>query len=292
VLGAVGTISLHHPNRAAAERLIERSVAEIHRLEALFSLWRPDSLLVELNRRGVLVAPPPDMVRLLDAAQRAAALTGGLFDATVQPLWLLYRDHFAAGQPDPAGPAREALEAVLARVGHRRLLASPDRVLLTDRGMAVTLNGIAQGYITDRVLDLLRDGGVAHTLVDLGEAHALGTHPDGHPWRAALDDPDHGCRPWGEVDLMDRALASSSDSGFAFDGAGRFTHLLDPRSGHSPRRHRAVAVLAPNATLADSLSTAFALMTEAEIAAALHALPAVEAHVLRHDGTVFRGSPA
>jgi FAD:protein FMN transferase len=294
VLGGVGSIALHHPDRAAAERLIARALAEIRRAEALFSLWRADSLLSELNRRGILVAPPADMPRLLAAAQRVSALTGGVFDVTVQPLWRLYRDHFATPGADPEGPPRAALDAALERVGHRDLLVAPDRVALAQRGMAVTLNGIAQGHVTDRVVEALRAGGAERTLVDLGEARALGTHPAGRPWRAALEDPAAPDRPWGRLDLTDRALASSGDDGFVFDAAGRFTHLLDPRSGRSPRLHRAVAVTAPEATLADALSTAFALMPESAIAAALGALPGVEAHLLRPDGTTarLRGGPA
>jgi thiamine biosynthesis lipoprotein len=104
-------------------------------------------------------------------------------------------------------------------------------------------------------------------------------------WRAALEDPEIPGRLWGEVDLVDHALASSGDGGFVFDPAGRFTHLLDPRSGHSPRLHRTVSVVAPDATLADSLSTAFSLMPEGAIAATLRPLPGVTAHVLRHDGS-------
>jgi thiamine biosynthesis lipoprotein len=294
VLGGVGSIALHHPDRAAAERLIARALAEIRRAEALFSLWRADSLLSELNRRGVLVAPPAEMPRLLAEAQRVSALTGGVFDVTVQPLWRLYRNHFATPGADPEGPPRPALEAALALVGHRHLLVARDRVALARRGMAVTLNGIAQGHVTDRVVAVLRAGGVEHTLVDLGEARALGTHPAGRPWRAALEDPEVPERPWGRLDLIDRALASSGDAGFVFDAAGRFTHLLDPRSGCSPRLHRAVAVTAPQATLADALSTAFALMPEPAIAAALGALPGVEAHLLRPGGTTaqLRGGPA
>jgi FAD:protein FMN transferase len=288
VLGALGRIALHHPDRAAAERLVAAALAEIRRLEAMFSLWRADSLLSELNRRGALAAPPPEMVGLLSRALEVAAATGGAFDPTVQPLWALYAAHFGAPGADPAGPPAAALEAALARIGHRHLHLSPDRVLLARRGMALTLNGIAQGYVTDRVVTLLRAGGVARTLVDLGEARTLGAHPSGRPWRAALGDPEAPGRPWGEVELTDRALASSADAGFVFDPAGRFTHLLDPRSGRSPRLHRAVSVLAPEAALADALSTGFALMPEAAIAEALPALPEVEAHLLRHNGTAVR----
>jgi thiamine biosynthesis lipoprotein len=285
VLGGVGTIHLHHPSPAVARDLIGRCVAEIARLEVIFSLWRKDSCLSELNRHGVLAAPPPDMVRLLGAARRAATLTGGLFDVTIQPLWALYRDHFAAEDARPEGPPRDAVEAALALVEQRRLLVSPDRIALTRKGMAVTLNGIAQGYVTDRVVDLLRGAGASQTLVDLGESRAIGLHPAGRPWRAALEDPEIPGRLWGEVDLVDRALASSGDGGFVFDSAGRFTHLLDPRSGHSPRLHRAVSVVAPDATLADSLSTAFSLMPEEAIAATLRLWPDVTAYVLRHDGS-------
>ncbi|SDB74333.1 FAD:protein FMN transferase [Belnapia rosea] len=292
VLGAVGSITLHHPDRAEAQRLVEQCLAEIRRLEVLFSLWRADSQITTLNRRGVLVAPAPDMVHLLAAAQQAAALTEGIFDPTVQPLWLLYRDHFSASDADPDGPPPAALAEALSLVDHRQLVVTPDRVLLAKRGMAVTLNGVAQGYLTDRVVDLLRQGGVTQTLVDMGETRGLGEHPSGRPWRAALEDPGSPGHPWGELDLTDRALASSADSGFVFDAAMRFTHLLDPQSGRSPRRYRAVSVLAPEAATADAFSTAFALMPEPAIAATLRRLSGVEVHLLRTDGTtaLLRGA--
>ena len=285
VLGAVGSISLRHPDPATAERIVARSVAELHRLEAMFSLYRPDSLLVELNRRGVLAAPPPEMRQILDAALHVASLTGGVFDPTVQPVWHLYCAHFTRRGADPAGPPPAAVAEALDRVGHRYLRVGPDSILFARRGMAVTLNGIAQGYITDRVVDLLREEGIGHTLVDMGEARALGTQSAVRPWRAALADPVGPERPWKTLDLVDRALASSGDDGFVFDVTGRFTHLLHPRTGLSPRRYRAVSVLAPEATTADALSTAFALLPEDMIASTLVGLPTVEAHLLRHDGS-------
>jgi FAD:protein FMN transferase len=118
----------------------------------------------------------------------------------------------------------------MACIGHRQLRVSDDRVVFARRGMALTLNGIAQGYITDRVVALLRAGGVARTLVDLGEARAHGPHPAGRPWRAVLSDPATPERSWGEVDLADRALASSGDAGFVFDAAGHFTLSNDIRN--------------------------------------------------------------
>ncbi len=184
VLGALGRITLHHPDRGAAERLVASALAEVRRLEAMFSLWRADSLISALSRSGALVAPPSEFVEVLAHAREAWAATAGAFDPTVQPLRDVHAAHLATPGADPAGPPETSLQAALARVGLGELLVSPDRVAFARRGMALTLNGIGQGYITDSVVGVLRAGGVERTLVDKGEARALGTHPSGRPWRA------------------------------------------------------------------------------------------------------------
>src|SRR5215212_10251647 len=76
-MGAMATLQVHHHDRPVAERLVERSLAEVRRLEAVFSLYREDSALVALNRHGLLVAPPPDLVTLLAECRRCWELTGG-----------------------------------------------------------------------------------------------------------------------------------------------------------------------------------------------------------------------
>ncbi len=86
-LGGPASIAIHYPDRAEADRLIGRCVAEIGRLEGIFSLYRPDSALSRLNRDGHLAAPPSDLVVLLSESIRFSRLTGGAFDVTVQPLW-------------------------------------------------------------------------------------------------------------------------------------------------------------------------------------------------------------
>ena len=177
-LGAVATIRIHHPDRPTADRLLKRVVSEAQRLEAIFSLYRPDSALCELNRRGVLVAPPaelPDLLRLCDHFRR---VTDGVFDPTVQPLWQCYAEHFSAENASAAGPGPRQLDDALRLVGWPKILFSRDRVVFERRGMGLTLNGVAQGYITDRVVDLLREAGIGSCLVDMGEIRTLGLHPE------------------------------------------------------------------------------------------------------------------
>ncbi|MCP5371412.1 MAG: FAD:protein FMN transferase [Hyphomicrobiales bacterium] len=239
-LGGAVSLTVAGIRRAAAEDAVAACLDEIERLENLFSLFRPDSALSRLNRAGALDDPGPDMVALLARAQSMARLTGGAFDPTVQPLWELH----AAGPPAP-----DALRACLRRVGWRGLSVSPRRIVLGP-GMAVSLNGIAQGHITDRVADLLRRRGVGHALVDMGEHRATGPRDAaGAPWRLAD-------RAGGTVALAAGAVATSAPAGTVFEPSGRRHHIFDPRRGTCPRRHRQVTVTAPTATLADALATA------------------------------------
>lgn len=284
VMGAAATLQIHHHDRAAAERLIARALAEMRRLEQVFSLYRDDSALSVLNREGALIAPPAELVALLADCRRYFELTGGGFDPTVQALWVLYRDHFSRPGADPQGPPALALRTALARVGFDQVGFNKDRIVLHRLGMALTLNGIAQGYATDRVVALLRREGIASSLVDMGESRALGARPDGTPWRIGVADPDQPDRVGTTLDAVDQAVATSGAYGFRFDPAGRFNHLFDPRTGACAHMHGSVTAVMSTATAADALSTAFSLMAPADIGQALRRLGEGRADIVSASG--------
>lgn len=261
-LGARASIRLLHPDPAEARRIIDAAVREIERLEAIFSLYRRDSAVVALNSTGRLEAPPLELVELLGLARAVSRASGGAFDVTVQPLWLHYRDHFAAGAERQDAPDPSAL---LPLVDWRGVRAEPGLVALRRPGMAVTLNGIAQGYVTDRVADLLRRNGVDRVLLDLGEARALGAGPDDRPWRMGIADPGDPARVLARLDSGAGAVATSGGYGSVFDRGRRFGHLIDPRDGRTAPVLRGTTVTAETAVLADAWSTAFALMQADEI---------------------------
>jgi thiamine biosynthesis lipoprotein len=136
--------------------------------------------------------------------------------------------------------------------------------------MGLTLNGIAQGWITDRVADLLRAAGVTSSLVDMGEIRAVGD-AGGHPWRVAVE-PDGAI-----LALADRAVATSAADGFRFDAAGRFGHILDPRTGAPAAAAARATVTAPDAATADALATALTFLDAPSTRAALAAFPLASA---------------
>jgi len=286
-MGADACLQFAHPDPAEADRLIGVCLEEVARLERVFSLYRPESALARLNRDGALDAPPAALVRLLSESVAFGHRTDGAFDPTVQPLWQLYAGHFGRPGADPQGPPAAAVRAALGLVDFRNLRVDPGRTGFARRGMAVTLNGIAQGYVTDRVAERLKAEGMDRVLVDMGETRALGHHPAGRPWTVGLKDPADEGRTMETLEIADRAVATSGGYGTLFDPAGRFTHLFDPASGACAREWLAVTVLAPDATTADALSTALSVVPEDRARTILNRFPGVSVRLTRHDGSLL-----
>lgn len=284
VLGAASELTLWHWDETAARRAILKARAEIERHERIFSLYRDDSEIARLNRDGVLARPSPELVELIAESQRLGALSEGAFDITVQPLWQVYEQHFWSRRRIESDIAARAFEIARTLVDYRAIEAGAARVALGRDGMAITLNGIAQGFVTDRVADLLRREGFERAVVDLGEIRALGRHPEGRPWRLGIKDARATSEVARTVDLTDAALAVSGGYGTTFEPSGRFHHIFDPATGASAGTLFDVAVIAPRAGMADGLSTAIYVAGEARAPKLLAAYGA-HAIVTRRDGT-------
>ncbi|WP_413877006.1 FAD:protein FMN transferase [Albidovulum sp.] len=247
-LGARASIWLDHPD---AEAIAARAAAEISRLEGIFSLYRTDSALSRLNADAALASPPAELLECLTLAGTVHRASGGAFDPTVQPLWALWAERASAG----ARPEAAELAAARAPGAWSSLRLEAEQIAMAP-GMALTLNGIAQGYIADRVAALLEAEGLTDILIDTGEHRALGQMPGGGSWPVRL-------AQGGSVALRNRALATSAPFGTVFDSEGRFGHILDPRTGEPAAPvWRAVSITAPSAALADALSTAACLMPD------------------------------
>lgn len=231
--GAEARISLRGP-AALTEPVLKRIEGELHRIEALFSLYDPASALSRLNTDGALSIPATEMVELLQLCGQVHRLTDGLFDPTVQPLWKALAD---------GGDVATAREAI----GWNRVAISSQRIRL-GRSQALTLNGVAQGYAADRVRKILEQSGFGQVLVDLGEFAAIGG-----PWDMAVTDPTHG--QVARRRLSDGAIATSSPAALAL--SAKDTHILGP-GGQAPR-WSTISVEAESAAWADALSTALCL---------------------------------
>src|SRR5262245_25346673 len=179
VLGAVAELTLWHTDAGYARRTILKVRGEIERYERIFSLYRADSEISRLNAEGALARPSPELRGLVEESQRFSVLSGGAFDISVQPLWRLYEAHFWSHAQVVDDILARATEVARALVDYRAIDTSAARIAFARAGMGITLNSVAQGFITDAVADLLRQEGFESAVVDLGEYRTLGHHPDG-----------------------------------------------------------------------------------------------------------------
>ena len=257
-LGSQAEITIYHSNKKDAENILQDSYKKLSRLENLFSLYQENSQLSLLNKNGFIKKPHPDMIELFNLSKKYAEITDGAFDITVQPLWNIYSESFRKnGKP----PSKNEIEQALNLVDWKSISIDKGLISYKKSGMSSTLNGIAQGYITDKISENLINLGINNTLVQLGEYRGIGDHPDGRPWRLLLSNPEH-TDSIGEIEFTNAAVATSAGLGTPFDLSGNYHHIFDPENGHNANKQLQVSVLAKTATEADALATAFLVLDQ------------------------------
>ncbi len=266
-LGAGASMRLEGLTPDQAAPIFAAVEAELSRLEDIFSLHRPDSTLSRLNRDGVLPHPPAELLQVLSLSGRLHAATAGAFDPTVQPLWALQADHAARGET----PSADALSETRTRTGWPAVRFDTGQVRLARKGMALTLNGVAQGFVTDAIRALLLRNGLRDILIDIGEIAANGQRGDGAAWTAGVAAPDGTVLH--RVRLTDRALATSAPRGTLLDPLGKIGHILDPETGRPGAALELISISAASAAVADGLSTACCLLPRDAVTTAIAGFP-------------------
>lgn len=275
VFGTTVSMTVLHQNESIARAALASAFIALREVDALMSVYRRDSQVGRLNHDGFLSQPDARVLEVLDTAQALARQTEGAFDVTVQPLW-----HVAN--------ARQPVTPVLSRVDWRKLEISNRELRFQQSGMAITLNGIAQGYGADQALAALKRHGIRHALLDTGELASLGTNEAGDPWSLAVRDPRDENR-FAQVLAADgRCLASSGDYATRFTDDFSQHHILDPHTGASPTELAAVSVLAPSGVLADGLSTACMVLGAKKSLALATSLQDVDVLCITKAGAIYR----
>ncbi|WP_343733370.1 FAD:protein FMN transferase [Duganella sp.] len=254
--GTTISISVAHADAALAQRAIAEALQAARAVDSLMSIYHPASQVHQLNRDGVLRKPDGRLIEVLTMATHLSDISGGAFDVTTQPLWRLYTEAAREGKLPEDAELRRARKLV----DWKQLAFDGDHVRFLRPGMALTLNGLAQGYAADQALAALQAHGVRHALLDTGEFTARGQKPGRQPWVLGVRDPRHPDALVTTLNAQGCSVATSGDYECAFTPDFRHHHIFDPASGDSPTELASVTVVAPTAMEADGLSTAFMVM--------------------------------
>jgi thiamine biosynthesis lipoprotein len=284
-MGTTFRVVLFAQDAAEGQRAADAALERVRELDRSLSDYKDDSELVRFGALSDDTAPTEwvelsdDFARVLHAAQQLAELTGGAFDVTVGPLSALWR----RARRQQELPRRERVETALQACGVEKLEVDfvGRRARLLSPRMRLDLGGIAKGFALDEALALLERAGFERAMVVGGGDVAVGVAPPGERgWRVAIA-PFNDERQRLELRLERSAVSTSGDAFQVLELEGqRYSHIVDPRTGWALSNRTSASVIAPYATLSDSLATALCVLGPGGLEVLAH-FDGVEARVVR-----------
>jgi thiamine biosynthesis lipoprotein len=269
-------------DREEAAAAADATLDHMAGLEALLSRHRDDSELSLLSATGRVDAPSQALLEVLRLAERVSRMGDGAFDVSVQPALDLYDRSRPLPSPDE-------LEEAVGHVDYRAVRVADAAIELTRPGMRLTLDGVGKGYIVDRGLDVLKERGFDNVFVEAGgDLVASGRRDGSSPWRVGIRNPRPGLTLHAHFDASDVAVATSGDYMQSYTDDYTRHHIVDPRSGRSAPELASSTVIAPNAAMADALSTLTLVLGRRAGRDLLEALPGCEGYFVSKQLDVTR----
>ena len=285
-MGTRIAVEVWHDDPAEATNAIDAVIAEMHRVDALMSTYKPESQLSLVNREAAAgpVRVDPELARLVARALEFSGMSGGAFDITYASVGYLY-DYRAGRHPTDA-----EIEAALPAINWRHvavdLPASTIRFLRP--GVRIDLGGIAKGHAVDSSIAILAARGIRQATVTAGGDSRIIGDRGGRPWIVGIRHPDDGERVIARIPLEDAAISTSGDYERYFEEDGvRYHHIIDPKTGKSPHGVRSVTVIAPESTLAEGLTKSVFILGPERGLPIVEAQPDCDAVVVMADGRVL-----
>jgi thiamine biosynthesis lipoprotein len=157
----------------------------------------------------------------------------------------------------PRVPADDEISEILEVTGLSYLRLDPEggRARFARSGVSIDLGGIAKGYALDRGKMAARSAGATAGLFDLGgNLIVFGDQAGGE---VGIQHPLDREKVVARISLRDRSVATSGgyEKYVTIDGT-RYSHIIDPRTGHPADALASVTVVAEEGTAADALATA------------------------------------
>ena len=256
---AMGTVMSHKAFGLQAEQCLTVAEMEIARIETELSRFLPESDISRVNASAGFCEEPVniDTLAVLSRAAKLSKDFPGCFSVTVGPLVRLWQNAAATNsQPSP-----EEIRRTLGLVNDGDILlnAWAKTAMLNKFGESIDLGGIGKGFAADEIRKVFAEYEIDSAYSNLGgNVIAIGTKPDGSPWRIGIQHPRDERRMIGSVVVQDQAVVTSGDyQRFYIDSEGRRQHhILNPVSG-MPANSGLISttIIAEKAMDADALST-------------------------------------
>ena len=266
-MGCPCEIRLLHQDKQLAETVLAECLAEVRRFEQKYSRYLYESVVSEINRssgRGPITVDE-ETLGLLNYAGVCYEQSDGLFDVTSG----VFREIWHQGITRL--PTGAQLGRCLERVGWDKVALGKDSIELKVTGAQIDLGGLVKEYVVDALMELLRQRGIEHGLINLGgDIGVVGPQADGSAWPIGVVNPFKSEQPIALIRISRGTISTSGsyERFFEVDGT-RFSHLINPKTGWPVEGLMSVSVVAPQAVVSGSMSSIALLHTEPEALALL-----------------------
>ena len=283
VMGTEAKVEFQAESKQLADKLINKVVAEMRRIDHLMSPFKPASELSQLNQNGFSGAfrVTTEMFRLLELSVKYSELTNGSFDVTFSSLGYLY------DFKKQLKPSQKEIENLTASIDYQSmvLIAETNSVKFKNKNTRIDLGGIAKGHAVDQCIELLKSAGIKNAFVNAGgDSRVIGKKND-RLWYIGIRDPRDSDKLIVNLPLEEVAISTSGDyERFFIKDNVRYHHILDPKTGDSARDSQSVTVLASNSTEADALSTSVFVLGPEKGLALINSIPNVSAIIIDKEG--------
>ena len=258
-MGTLVEVSVYGENPETTAKVSVEVEALFRELQQRWDPWG-DGELGRLNAAAGSAPELPvaaDLAGLFDSAAAISRDSDGLFDPAVGALIRLWA--FSSEEVLPTAPpdAEQIRQALAASQPLYQIWQPATRKINLGPGAAIDLGGFAKGVAVDMAIDLLRERGIDHAIVNAGgDLRAIGRHGD-RKWRVGVRDP-RGEGVLAAIDVEgDESVFTSGDYEryFVYQGR-RYHHIIDPRDGYPAQGAISVTVIHREAGLADAAATA------------------------------------
>lgn len=257
LLGSPFEISVVANDSVQANFYTELAISEVKRIENLISDWIPTTQISLVNQNAGItpVKVDKEVFELVDRAMKISKLTDGAFDisyASMDKIW-----KFDGSMKSM--PTAEIIKKSVEKVGYQNIILNEKdtTIFLKNQGMKLGLGGIGQGYIADKIKEVLKANGCIAGLVNVsGDINTWGKQPDGKDWTVGIVNPLNKNKVFATFPLNDSAVETSGsyEKYVTFNGK-RYSHIIDPRTGYPASGIVSVSVFAKQTELADALAT-------------------------------------
>lgn len=257
MLGSPFEMTVVAKDTVQGNQYIDLGIAEVKRIEYLISDWIPSTQISKVNQNAGIkpIKVDKEVYDLVERAIKVSQITSGAFDISYASMDKIWKFDGSMKQM----PTEEAIKKSISKIGYKNIILDPkgQTIFLRKEGMKLGLGGIGQGYIADKVKELLQREGCLSGIVNVsGDINTWGKQPDGKAWTVAIVNPMNKNKVFATFPLEDSAVETSGsyEKFVVFNGI-RYSHIIDPRTGYPAQGIVSVSVFAKQTEIADALAT-------------------------------------